>query len=61
MADNWGRPVAIRIRCPNQFQLAQELPVPAVGLGVVRHRKQSLRASDPQVWSIAVPMTIACF
>jgi hypothetical protein len=57
MAGKLGpRPVAIRIRCPKDFELAQELPIPAVGLGVVRHRKHPLRAS---VWSILVPMAFA--
>jgi len=49
MAGKLGpRPVAIRIRCPKDLELAQELPIPAVGLGVVRHREQPLRASDPR-------------
>jgi hypothetical protein len=56
MAGNWGLPVAIRIRCPNDFEPAQEPPIPAVRLGVFGIVSGHCVLLIQEVWSIPVPM-----
>jgi hypothetical protein len=41
---------------PNDFELAQELPIPAVGLGVFGIVSSHCVVLIHEVWSISVPM-----